>query len=364
MRFEFATATRIIFGVGVLKEIGPLARAAGRHAFVVTGATPDRSAPLRQLLGECEVAATTFAIAGEPTVAQVTEGARQARAAGCDLVIGFGGGSALDAAKAIAALATNEGGAMDYVEVIGQGRVLERPPLPCFAVPTTAGTGAEVTRNAVLTSPEHHLKVSLRSPLLLPRLALVDPELTRGLPPSATAATGLDALTQLIEAFVSCRSNPVHRRTLPRRACLRRPVARTRLVQWRQPGCARGHVPRGPLEWPGPGQRGPGRRAWLCRARRRTLLGAARRRVRDPSAAGHADQSCRLAGARPPASRAGPLRGSGCAADSAAQRPGRSRYCVGGRSRGQVRPPALARLRRHRDAIARNSPHARRNPAA
>src|SRR5207248_3422159 len=124
-------------------------------------------------------------------------------------VIGFGGGSALDAGKAIAAMATNPGELLDYLEVIGHGRALPQPSAPFIAIPTTAGTGAEVTRNAVLASPEHRVKVSLRSPLMLPRLALVDPELTRDLPPALTASTGMDALTQLIEAYVCTRANPI-----------------------------------------------------------------------------------------------------------------------------------------------------------
>jgi alcohol dehydrogenase class IV len=120
-----------------------------------------------------------------------------------------GGGSAIDAGKAIAAIATNGGEPLDFLEVVGKGRTIATPPLPIIAVPTTAGTGSEVTRNAVLGSPEHGMKASLRSPLMLPRVALVDPELTYGLPHAVTASTGLDALTQLIEPYVSARANPV-----------------------------------------------------------------------------------------------------------------------------------------------------------
>ena len=125
------------------------------------------------------------------------------------MIIGFGGGSALDAAKAIAALTANDGDPLDYLEVIGQGKPLRRVPVPVIAIPTTAGTGSEVTTNAVLASKEHAVKVSLRSPLMLPRVALIDPELTFSLPPGVTASTGMDALTQCIEPFVSNRANPV-----------------------------------------------------------------------------------------------------------------------------------------------------------
>ena len=124
-------------------------------------------------------------------------------------IIGFGGGSALDAAKAVAALTANDGDPLDYLEVIGQGKPLRRVPVPVIAIPTTAGTGSEVTANAVLASKEHGVKVSLRSPLMLPRIALIDPELTWSQPAAVTASTGMDALTQCIEPFVSNRANPV-----------------------------------------------------------------------------------------------------------------------------------------------------------
>lgn len=209
MRFEFATATRIVFGAGTLPEIGGIAREFGRHAFVVTGREPQRAARLIESLVRTGVHTTVFATSGEPTTAGVRAGVAAARAAGCDLVVGMGGGSALDAAKAIAGLLTNEGELLDYLEVVGHGRPLPRPAAPWVAVPTTAGTGTEVTRNSVLASPEHRVKASLRSPHLLARVALVDPELTLDLPPALTASTGLDALTQLIEPYVCARANPL-----------------------------------------------------------------------------------------------------------------------------------------------------------
>lgn len=209
MKFEFATAGRIIFGEGRLAEVGPAARELGSRALVVTGSRPQRAEPLLALLQGAGVAAETFSIRGEPTVEDALAGVAQARAQVCDLVIGFGGGSAIDSAKAIAALAVNEGDIYNYLEVIGRAQPLVAPALPVIAIPTTAGTGSEVTRNAVLSSPPHQVKVSLRSPHMLPRLALVDPMLTYDLPPAVTASTGLDALTQLIEPFVSSRANPL-----------------------------------------------------------------------------------------------------------------------------------------------------------
>lgn len=209
MNFEFATAARILFGAGRLKEAGPLARELGQRALVVTGRGAKRAEPLFAVLNANGVERVHFPVSGEPTVALVQDGAGRARAERCDLVIAFGGGSALDAGKAIAALVNNEGNLLDYLEVIGKGQPLAKPGLPCIAIPTTAGTGAEVTRNAVLSSPEHRTKVSLRSAFLLPRVALVDPALTHGLPPAVTASSGMDALTQLIEPYLSGRANPL-----------------------------------------------------------------------------------------------------------------------------------------------------------
>jgi alcohol dehydrogenase class IV len=208
VQFEVATATRILFGAGRLREIGPIAKGFGHRALVVTGRRVERAQPLLEALSAEGVQAETCPVPGEPTTTLVTAGAQRARESGCELVIGCGGGSALDAGKAIAALMTNRGELIDYLEVIGRAQPLTHAPAPFLAVPTTAGTGAEVTRNAVLASPEHGVKVSLRSPLLLPKVALIDPELTYGLPPEVTASTGLDALTQLIEPFVSHRANP------------------------------------------------------------------------------------------------------------------------------------------------------------
>ena len=155
------------------------------------------------------MSAAIFSVSGEPEISTVEQGVALAKTENCDLVIGFGGGSTLDAAKAIAAMLTNGGDLLDYIEIIGRGKKLTKWSAPFIAIPTTAGTGSEVTRNAVLASPEHKLKVSLRSPLLFAKVAMVDPELTYDLPPALTASTGLDALTQLIEPFVCNRANPM-----------------------------------------------------------------------------------------------------------------------------------------------------------
>lgn len=208
MRFELATAGRVLFGAGTVREAAAHAVELGRRALVVTGSSPGRAAALLEDLERSGVAHHLFAVAGEPTIDTVRQGAGQARAHGLDLVIAMGGGSALDAAKAIAALMTNDGDPLDYIEVVGRGVPLRARSAPLVAIPTTAGTGSEVTRNAVLGVPGERVKASMRSHLMLPHLAIVDPELTHSMPPAVTASTGLDALTHLIEAYVCNRTNP------------------------------------------------------------------------------------------------------------------------------------------------------------
>lgn len=209
MTFEFATAHRVIFGPGTFKQAGPIAKELGRRVMIVTGKSAARARRLGEQLTAAGLTWEICSIAGEPTTGAVRAGVEQARAAESDCVIGLGGGSAIDAAKAIAGLLANCGELFDHLEVIGRGVPLAKPAVPLIAIPTTAGTGAEVTRNAVLASPEHRVKASLRSPHLLPRVALVDPELTLDLPPDLTASTGMDALTQLIEPYVCLRANPM-----------------------------------------------------------------------------------------------------------------------------------------------------------
>ncbi len=209
MQFEIATATRIIFGAGKLSEVGSLAKKFGQHALVVTGSDVRRAQRLTTLLQDRGVSTVTFSVSGEPEIDDVERGIARAKLEKCEFVIGFGGGSALDTGKAIAAMLANEGSLMDYLEVIGGGKALSKPSLPFIAIPTTAGTGSEVTRNAVLASPEHRAKVSLRSVLMLPRIALVDPQLAWDLPPIITASSGLDALTQVIEPYVCTKANPI-----------------------------------------------------------------------------------------------------------------------------------------------------------
>mgnify|MGYP003342285325 CR=1 FL=1 len=209
MPFEFATANRILFGPGTLQQVGALAKPLGNCALVITGQNAARAEPLLAQLKAAGVATVPFRVGNEPATLHVRAGIEQLREELCDLVVAFGGGSVIDAAKAIAGIAAQPGELLDYLEVVGRGQPLANPSLPVIAIPTTAGTGAEVTRNAVLASPEHRVKASVRSPHLLPRVALVDPELTLDLPPALTASTGMDALTQLIEPYVCPRANPM-----------------------------------------------------------------------------------------------------------------------------------------------------------
>jgi alcohol dehydrogenase class IV len=209
MGFEFATATRVIFGNGCLSKLGDLAGEFGQSVLLVGGASMERIGFAHDHLVKKGLQVVSFQVPGEPTLDLVRAGTDLARSNGCDVVVAIGGGSAIDAGKAIAALATNPGDVLDYLEVIGQGKTLKQLGLPFIAIPTTAGTGSEVTRNAVIGSPAHGVKASLRSLAMLPRIALVDPELTYALPANQTAASGMDALTQLIEPFTCNLPNPI-----------------------------------------------------------------------------------------------------------------------------------------------------------
>lgn len=201
-RFEFATAQRIIFGRGVIRELPELCRSFGQRALLITGKRPRPWETRLPYVG-------IQSVGGEPTVQDIERGVDLAKQHNADLVVAIGGGSVVDAGKAVAAMTTQPDPLMRYIEVIGEGKPLETTPLPFIAVPTTAGTGAEATRNAVIASEEHRVKASLRHVSMLPRVALVDPELAVEVPPNVTAASGMDALTQCLEAFVCSRAQPM-----------------------------------------------------------------------------------------------------------------------------------------------------------
>ncbi len=201
-RFEFATAQRIIFGRGVIRELPALTAEFGQRALLVTGSRPAQWETRLPYIG-------FKSIGGEPTVQDIQSGVELAKQFNADVIVAIGGGSVVDAGKAIAAMCMQPGDLMRYIEVIGEGKPLEAAPLPFIAVPTTAGTGAEATRNAVIASEQHRVKASLRHLSMLPRIALIDPELAADLPPHVTAASGMDALTQCLEAFVCSRAQPM-----------------------------------------------------------------------------------------------------------------------------------------------------------
>jgi len=209
MTFEFATTTRILFGCGQISQLAESALPFGHQALVVLGKNPNRHESLLKLLRQSGLSVNTFSIAGEPTIDDIVQGTDLAKKSATQIIIGLGGGSVIDAGKAISALSRQPEDLWHYIEIVGKGHPLTATPLPYIAIPTTAGTGAEVTRNAVLSSPEHGVKASLRHASMLPRLAIIDPELALQCPPDVTAASGMDAFVQNLEAYVTCRANPL-----------------------------------------------------------------------------------------------------------------------------------------------------------
>ncbi|MFO0917374.1 MAG: iron-containing alcohol dehydrogenase [Planctomycetaceae bacterium] len=219
MNYTLLTPARIVFGWGRRTELPSLLPAGSRRAFVLSGSrTLERLGMVDGVegsLSEAGVFVQRFtASAREPEVGDVDQLTAELRAqqpgAG-DVVVAIGGGSAIDLAKAVAALATNHHGetVTDFLEGVGRGLKIEQPPLPLIVLPTTAGTGTEATKNAVISSYDPMFKKSLRSDLMVPQCVLVDPELTISLPATITASTGMDAITQLIESYISKRAAPI-----------------------------------------------------------------------------------------------------------------------------------------------------------
>lgn len=205
--FSFMTATEILFGRGQAAQAAGRVAGLGRRLLLVHGATAARAEWLLRALTDAGAEVRGFAVPHEPDMALIEAGLAHARAMRADVVVALGGGAVIDAGKAIAALVPAPRPVIDHLEVVGKGLPLDELPLPFVAMPTTAGTGAEVTRNAVISVPEERRKVSLRDPRMLPRLAIVDPALTDGCPRAVTLASGLDAITQVIEPYVSTRAN-------------------------------------------------------------------------------------------------------------------------------------------------------------
>ena len=208
MQFSFQTATNIIFKSYATKNLKDTIKPYGKRILLVLGKNMKRHQEIiDQLLTMYTV--DLFQVPYEPTLTLVLEGVKKAKVCKCDVVLAIGGGSVIDTAKAISALTVQEGDVLDYLEIVGKGKPLMHKPIPFIAVPTTSGTGAEVTKNAVILVEEKHLKVSLRSDMMLPTLAIIDPSLTLSLPKEMTAYTGMDAITQIIEPYVSLFANPL-----------------------------------------------------------------------------------------------------------------------------------------------------------
>jgi len=203
MAFAFYSVPQVVFGVGEFRRAGEIAAGLGRVAFIIYNGSAVQAEKLVELLKAADVASSLYRQRGEPVVSGIDQAVEEARRAGCDVLIGLGGGSAIDAAKAVAALLANGGLASDYMEVVGKGQKINKAAMPWIAIPTTAGTGAEATRNAVIGLPDKNFKASIRNELLLPRVALVDPQLGVEVPPEVTARSGMDALCQLIESYTS-----------------------------------------------------------------------------------------------------------------------------------------------------------------
>lgn len=209
MNFDFTTAGQIIFGPGSIQRLNDILPGYGKHIFLVVGYRGWEKSGVLELLTAYSPHINIYSIRDEPTIQTIEDASKIVTDTKAELVIGLGGGSALDTAKAVAAMATNIGPVSKYLEVIGDGLPLANRPLPIIGIPTTSGTGSEVTKNAVIGSHEHRVKVSMRHEYMIPEVVIIDPMLMLSMPKSVTASTGMDALTQLIEPFVSKNANPI-----------------------------------------------------------------------------------------------------------------------------------------------------------
>ena len=225
LAYDFVTPPKIVFGWGRRRELGGLARSLGHRAMILSGlpaaVAADVLGEIREMLATNDIDSTLLdTILHEPEVQDVDRLAAELRGYALGrghFLLAIGGGAAIDLAKAAAVVATNRQSptVVDYLEGVGRGLRIVDPPLPVMAMPTTAGTGAEATRNAVISSYDPPFKKSIRDDRILPRVVLVDPELTATAPPEVTAASGMDAITQLIESYISRKAQPI-----PQALCL------------------------------------------------------------------------------------------------------------------------------------------------
>lgn len=207
--FQFMTSTRIIFGEGALQSSLSVLKQFGYSVLLVSGKNTERASPIIRYLKQQNMRYQHVAVSGEPNITMIEETALHGRKFRPDMVVAIGGGSVLDMGKALAAIIPNQGDVYDYVEVVGRNVPLKSKPIPFVAIPTTASTGSEVTKNAVLRSGQDQVKVSLRSPDMLADIAIVDPSLTYGTDPYLSGRGAMDAFTHLMEAYVCGEPNPL-----------------------------------------------------------------------------------------------------------------------------------------------------------
>lgn len=228
--FAISAPTRILFGRGEAARAHALIRGLGARILIVHGNNSARADWLIRGLAGAGAEMQMYACGGEPTLAMLTHALRHTTGFEPEVVVGLGGGAVLDLAKALAALIPSPTGVLDHLEIVGRGLPLTVPPLPFVAIPTTAGTGAEATKNAVIGLPDHGRKVSLRDDRMVARLAIIDPALTDNCPRAITLASGLDAITQVIEPYLSRRAT-LYTDALTRPAIAEGTTALIRLMQ-------------------------------------------------------------------------------------------------------------------------------------
>jgi alcohol dehydrogenase class IV len=207
--FSFISPQSIHFGRGQSQQTAALAKSFGEAALLVHGASARRAEWLIKSCQNAGLTTKTISCQSEPSLPDIELALAQLEGFHPNVVIALGGGSVIDFAKALAALMRCSGRPLDYLEIVGGGKPIDHPPIPMIALPTTAGTGSEVTKNAVITVPEHSIKVSLRDPRMVPDIAIIDASLMQGAPQRVALTAGLDAVVQVIEPYLSVKANPM-----------------------------------------------------------------------------------------------------------------------------------------------------------
>ena len=206
-KFDLHLPPRVIFELGSRSQIINIIESFGKRALLIHSKSHPLISGIIQEINDSNIELVPLAVTGEPSTESISEILSRTTGKKFDCIVGIGGGSVIDSAKAVSTLLANPGTITDYLEIVGKNLPINNSPIPCIAVPTTAGTGSEVTKNAVLSVGEKKIKVSLRSTRMIPRVAIIDPELTYSMPAEVTASTGMDAIIQLIEPFISNKAN-------------------------------------------------------------------------------------------------------------------------------------------------------------